>query len=273
MIRERWLAWGSRLGVLAVIGAVGGFGRALEPVPAVAVLVVAGLAGLWALERLRAWDVSRATLSERQRLAAELHDGVATRLAGLSWGVSGLRRAAQRGQATAERAAQLEQSTKELAQDLRRVVLELREHPRALGEWSQGLLGRLRELATAQADARGVPTEACRIHFALSGDRERSVAGGLCRELERIVIEGVYNALRHANCENIYVNILAEESIEIEVRDDGFGILGVTRDVRGPSPSGGLSNLQNRVEGLRGQLSVATGNRGTSVRLRVPLAA
>ncbi len=273
MIGEGWWGWARRAAVMAVLSASWGLGHYVPLKLALLGLVITGSAALWGLERWRAEDLRQAKLRERKRLAAELHDGVATRLASLSWGLSGLRRAAQQGQGSGERALRLEQETKELARDLRGVVLELRDPPRKLGEWSKELGARLQELAQAQADARGLSTQACRIHFEPTGDLDRCLAGGICHELERIVVEGVYNALRHAECENIHVLIRAEDNIEIEVRDDGFGILGVTRGAGGRGTNGGLGNLRCRVEALRGQLSVLTGNRGTSVRLRVPLAA
>lgn len=272
MILEGWKQWTRRAGVLGALTAMWGAGQLMPAKLGLLSLVLAGGVALWLLERVRAQDLRRVKAAERKRLAAELHDGVATRVASLSWSLSGLRRAALRGEPLEERATRLEQDVKTLAADLRGVVLELREPPRLLGDWSRELAARLQQLAQAQAESRGVPTQACRIQFSLEGAQERSVAGGICHELERIVVEGVYNALRHAQCSNIEVLIRAEESIEIEVRDDGFGILGVTRDAAS-SGVGGLSNLRSRVEGLRGQLSVLTGNRGTSVRLRVPLAA
>ncbi|MGE0320761.1 MAG: sensor histidine kinase [Polyangiaceae bacterium] len=272
MIRGGWQGWSRRLGVLGCLTLIWALGHWLPPKLSVCGLVLGGIVALYWVERLRALDLKRAREAERQRLAADLHDGVATSLASLSWGLSGLRCAVQRGEASEERAVRLERDVKELARDLRGVVLELREPPRLLAEWSRDLGTRLQELAQAEADARGVPSQACRVHFSPTGALEQNLAGGLCSELERIVVEGVYNALRHAHCQNIYVVIRAQETIEIEVRDDGFGILGVTRDAL-PSTGGGLTNLRQRVEALRGQLSVLTGNRGTSVRLRVPLAA
>ncbi|MCA9647407.1 MAG: hypothetical protein KC492_42245, partial [Myxococcales bacterium] len=201
MIREGWKCWSRRLGVLGFVSLVWVVGRWLPSQASLLGLALAGIAALGLLERLRSQDLAHARQAERRRLAADLHDGVATSLASLSWGLSGLRRLARQGQPLEERATRLEHEVKDLAKELRGVVLELREPPRGLQQWSAELGGRLQALAQAQADARGVPSQPCRVHFSPTGDLGRNLAGGICSELERIVVEGVYNALRHAHCQ------------------------------------------------------------------------
>jgi len=240
--------------------------------------------------RWRTAAVSRAAEQERRRLAAALHDGVATQLAGLTWSLSALRRKASRGAgappgcglhtggealdevAPGSRAAvaapalvdellKLEQRAREAQAELRRVVLDLRSPERSLGAWSEQLAQRVRELGSSYGAAHD---RRCQVVLKLSGAASRQISGAVAEQLERAVLEGVYNALRHADCENICVDITAGAGVEIEVRDDGVGMPNVD------AASGGLANLRARASTLQGQLSVLSSSQGTRLRLSVP---
>lgn len=228
-------------------------------------LPLTGLVGLALLTTQRQNAAVRgAAEAERKRLSAELHDGVATQLASLTWSLSALRRSQKSAEDAAQELTKLESSVRAAQTELRRVVLDLRTPERSLGAWSAQLEQRVRELAASHSAAYAEP---CRVALKLTGDGARSISGAASEQLERAVMEGVYNALRHANCKNICVDITALEGIEIEVRDDGVGM------PLAESAAGGLANLRARARSLQGQCSVLSGEGGTRVRLSVPLVA
>src|SRR5690606_69020 len=100
-----------------------------------AAIVLAVLGTKW-----RNASAVRAAQRERARLSAELHDGVSTQLASLTWSLSSLRRAqakpSSRGEDIAHELATLEDAARDAQAELRRVVLDLRTPQRSLQAWS-----------------------------------------------------------------------------------------------------------------------------------------
>ena len=251
----------------------------------------AGVLGLALLGiRWRATSLSRAAEQERRRLSAALHDGVATQLASLTWSLSALRRRQARGAAAPRACAlhaggealddvsqgsgrvvvepalvdellKLEHNLRGVQAELRRVVLDLRSPERTLGAWSEQLERRVCELGASYGAAHD---RRCQVVLKLSGAVSRQISGAVAEQLERAVLEGVYNALRHADCKNICVDITAGAGIEIEIRDDGIGMSNANVE------RGGLANLRTGARTLSGELSVLSGSQGTRLRLSVP---
>lgn len=83
---------------------------------------------------------------------------------------------------------------------------------------------------------------------------------------EAVLREGLSNALRHSQSENISVAVSAEDEFAIEIVDDGIG-LSTT-----PPRRSGLANLEARALQCGGWFRVGSGNdRGTRLRWQVPL--
>lgn len=82
----------------------------------------------------------------------------------------------------------------------------------------------------------------------------------------RIVQEAIANVIKHAEASTITVETsLDDESAVIEVRDDGVGIADEA------APGRGLGNMRHRAEELGGEVSVDATERGTRVKLTIPL--
>lgn len=254
-------------------------------------VALTGVLGLALLgTRWRTAAVSRAAEQERRRLSAALHDGVATQLASLTWSLSALRRKQTRGAvappacalhtggealdvvprgprpvvaeaALVDELLKLEQRAREAQAELRRVVLDLRSPERSLRVWGEQLAQRVCELGLSYGAAHDRP---CQVALRLQAADERQISGAVSDQLERAVMEGVYNALRHADCKNICVDITAGAGIEIEIRDDGIGMSNANVE------RGGLANLRTGARTLSGELSVLSGSQGTRLRLSVP---
>ena len=87
-------------------------------------------------------------------------------------------------------------------------------------------------------------------------------------KISRVIQEALTNARRHSGADRILVSISAEgEDLLVGVSDDGRGF-----DPETP-PGVGLASMRERVALIDGELGIESEpGRGTSVRLRVPLA-
>lgn len=209
----------------------------------------------------------QATMRERNRLAANLHDTLLQTMSGLSYQLEACE--AESIPLPERRANHLEMARRMVGraqEDLRGTVWALRALPlkgRSLKEALGVLAGRLGE---------GHP-ETIRV----TGDEDLSglsdfVAGNLLL----VAQEGVSNALRHARASNIgvHVALLGEGEgggLELSVRDDGVGFDTASR--RAPAAGHfGLEGMRERVERLGGTLEITSApGQGTLLRARVPL--
>jgi PAS domain S-box-containing protein len=201
----------------------------------------------------RAEEVAAAAQAERERLAAELHDGLGQELTGAALlvtaglaalppdaaGVDALRR----GIAAIQRATA---SARELA------------HGTAPAHMHQGLRHSLEALAWELS----VPGKlVVRVHV----DADASVSGARAHHLYRISQEAVANAIRHGHATSIAIELRhTSVALVLSIDDDGCGI---AANVSGF----GLRMMGNRAKQLHGELTIGRGARGgTRVECVVP---
>lgn len=93
---------------------------------------------------------------------------------------------------------------------------------------------------------------------------------GLTRgnELLAVLDEAVYNALRHANCNTIWVEVtVAEDQLRCTIRDDGQGF-----DLGSISRLSGVANIPRRIAWIGGQAEIVTEpGAGTIITIDLPL--
>ena len=198
---------------------------------------------------------------ERDRIARDLHDGVAADLSTLLWRARELKEAVAGlgdGQATS--------IVDDLVNDARSSLDELREVVFALrvsgGKWDEFL-----------AELRTRVTRLCagslRCEIAIHDDETAPMVPVDVRvHILRIVQEGVRNAVRHARAQVVRVEIERGARIVIRVSDDGEGI----PDDALSTSRGGLSNIAKRARILGGEASWSR-NGGTELVVTLPLAA
>jgi signal transduction histidine kinase len=196
---------------------------------------------------------SLATAEERQRLAREIHDGVAQELVIVGYGVDDA--LAQLPDGAEEAAAAL----RALRGEVTRIITELRL---SLFELRTDV-ERHGGLGTAIADhARTIGASAgLRVHLSLDESTTRLPAA-LEGELLRIAQEAVNNVRKHARAENLWVTCETDPPYaRIEIADDGRGM-----DKTRRSDSYGLSIMAERAHRIRGALAVDSRHpRGTTV--------
>ncbi|MFM7244704.1 MAG: sensor histidine kinase [Planctomycetaceae bacterium] len=204
-----------------------------------------------------------ASLRERNRLAANLHDTLLQTLGGIDYQLGACRAAvpdtAGAGGSHLDVAGRM---VEHAMRELRGSVWALRTVPLA----GHSLAESLESLAAQSALGRGE-----RIAITVGGPPfhvPNFVAGNLLL----VAQEAIRNALHHADCRTIDVSLqfdAAAAAIEVEVQDDGRGF----DPAREPGPDRGhfgLQGMRERVERLGGTLTItSTPGSGTRVRARV----
>jgi len=203
------------------------------------------------------------TLSERNRLALELHDAVSQRLFSLVLTAEAAGELLDRDQnAAREQVEKLKLLAQQALDELRSLIFELR--PPDLER--DGLCGALRKhvevLRRLQPGAGEIDLE---VDAEIEGDPARD------RELLRIAQEALQNALRHARAQHVNVRLTRENGhLLLEVADDGVGFDPDAPELR--SRRLGLTSMEERAERIGARLAIESqSGKGTAVRLEAPI--
>jgi signal transduction histidine kinase len=192
-------------------------------------------------------------LSDRDRIARDLHDHVIQRLFAIGLGMQGTI-ARIRSPEIQRRLSESVDDLQGVIQDIRTAIFDL--HGRAAGPTR--LRQRLDE-AIAQFAGSGVRTKS-----QFSGPLS-VIEPALADHAEAVVREAVSNAVRHGGATEVTVLVRVDDDLSIDVTDNGSGI---ADDV---TPSG-LSNLRHRAEESGGTFDVGKGpDGGTILRWSAPL--
>ncbi|MCG5445076.1 GAF domain-containing sensor histidine kinase [Micromonospora sp. NIE79] len=186
---------------------------------------------------------SLATNEERQRLAREIHDGVAQELVMVGYGIdNALATVFDDADETAEALRTLRAEVTRVIQELRLSLFELRSEVDRQG----GLAAAIAEYARTVGASGGL-----RVHLSLDESTARLPAATEA-ELLRIAQEAVTNARKHAGASNLWVTCEIDPPYaQIEVSDDGQGMA----DQR-PDGRYGLAIMAERAERIRGRLEI-----------------
>jgi signal transduction histidine kinase len=217
-----------------------------------------------AITNARLYEQSRelSILSERNRLALELHDVVSQKL--FSVMLTAEAAAAQMDRDVIAARAQIERLrvlAGEALEELRSLILGLR--PPELER--DGLAGAIRKEVDLLGRMHGASIELdIDPGFTIdTGDRELA--------LLRIVDEALHNAVRHAHAERVTVRVGGESgAVIVEVADDGVGFDPDSAELR--SRHLGLTSMEERTRELQGRLRIDS-KPGTGTTVRIELAA
>ncbi|MFC3742757.1 sensor histidine kinase [Paractinoplanes deccanensis] len=187
---------------------------------------------------------SLATNEERQRLAREIHDGVAQELVMVGYGIDNAQATLPEGaEETAEELRALRSEVTRVITELRLSLFELRSEVDRNG----GLAAAIAEYARTLGTSAGL-----RVHFTFDESTARLPAATEA-ELLRIAQEAITNARKHAGASNLWVTCTVDPPYaEIEVSDDGRGFA----DDR-PDGRYGLTIMAERAERIRGRLKIS----------------
>ena len=215
-----------------------------------------------AITNARLYEHSRelSVLSERNRLALELHDVVSQKLFALVLGAEAAATTLDRDpEATRVQLDRLQSLSREALDELRSLVLELR--PPDLDR--DGLCGTLTKHVELVRRLHGA-------HVELDLDAGVSAGPDRDREVLRVAQEALHNALRHADARRVRLSVRTEDgALVLEVADDGIGFDPGDAELR--SRHLGLTSMEERARRIGGTLALRSApGEGTSVLLEVP---
>ena len=201
-------------------------------------------------------------LTERQRLARDLHDTLAQGLAGLIMQLQVAdsyqkERFYDQAQATIEQTIQRARTTlaeaRQTIDELRRTSLEMDELKQAIEQES-----------THFTSSTAIP---CKTELSMLSE----LPSALNKHILYAIKEGLSNIARHAHAHAVWLDVtVGEQSVQVEIGDDGIGFDLVTvGQARGHY---GLLGLRERAKLCGGQLEIESSKaEGTRLRLSFPL--
>ncbi len=212
-------------------------------------------------EALRQSEKEQAIITERNRLAADLHDSVTQGLYGIMLHADAAKGLLSKGKTDKAREylEEIKAAGKEGLAEMRLLIFELR--PPVLE--AEGLAAALETRLYAVEKRAGLKAE---IHSEIEGRLPLEIEDGLYR----IAQEVLNNALKHAGAKHIWVRLSqADDSVTLEIKDDGRGF-----EVASAMKSGGmgLSGMQERVDKMNGRLEIESQpEQGTRIVIEVKI--
>jgi two-component system sensor histidine kinase UhpB len=192
---------------------------------------------------------------ERRRVAQELHDEVGQTLTAIVLQLERLRRRAPEDLQTG--LAEAREGARASLEDVRLIAQRLR--PEALEDL--GLGAALETLCDRLSEQSGIAVQAHLQRDAVSITPEMELV------VYRVAQEAMTNALRHAQASNVQVELRRGNGrLTLRVLDDGVGLQ--RRDA-----GSGIQGMRERALLVGGRVQVRGLDRGTEVRLELPLAA
>jgi len=216
--------------------------------------------------RLHERVLDAAVLRERERIARELHDGLAQVLGYINTQTLAVRKllASDRTDEAGVQLEAMEKAAKRVYADVREGIFSLRTPVSGsdrLADAVRAHLRNYRELPGAPAELRVLE------------DREvPPLSPASEMQLMWVVQEALTNVRNHARADSAAVRFsLDGDALVLSVEDDGRGFRPEQR-ARTGWPHFGLRIMRERAEAIGGRFEIDSGlNRGTAVRVRVPL--
>ena len=195
-----------------------------------------------------------ALISDRERIARDLHDIVIQRLFATGLQLQGVA-AMTGGSAIAERLDKSVADLDDTIKAIRGTIFELQDRR------GDSLRAAVRQLVKEYVPVLGF-TPVVRT----SGPVDTAVSHVLGAQLLAVLREAVSNVARHALADGAEVDVVvAGDRLELRVADDGVGLAAEVSE-------SGLRNARRRADDLGGTLEVSrVGERGTVLEWRVPL--
>jgi signal transduction histidine kinase len=220
-------------------------------------LVGPAVYNVYLLHRLR----RRASAAERARFARELHDGAVQSLIAVEMQVDVLRRQAEANRPIGAELGRIQSLLREEVLKLR----ELMQQMKAIDVDAQRLLPVLRDTVERFQRETGINAR-----FVTDLD-ELDMPQRVCRELLRIVQEGLVNVRKHSGARHALVRLASSgENWSLTVEDDGkgFPFEGRYNQQQMEEVGKGPMIIRERVRLIAGQLTVES-NPGQGTRLEV----
>jgi len=215
---------------------------------------------VYLLHRLR----RRALAAERARFARELHDGAVQSLIAMEMQVDVVRRQAEANRPIGGELGRIQGLLREEVLKLR----ELMQQMKAIDVDSQRLLGVLKDTVERFQRETGIQAR-----FVTDVD-ELDMPQRVCREVLRIVQEGLVNVRKHSGARHALVRLAcSEKKWTLTMEDDGkgFAFAGRYNHDQMEEAGKGPAIIKERVRLIAGQLTVESNpGQGTRLEITVP---
>ncbi len=203
-----------------------------------------------------------AEIRERKRIGQDLHDGLGQMLSVARLNVSALN---QKTELTNERKIKLIESA---IYSIDTAFSELRQISHNLSPTilvAKGLEEAVQDIVRRINESNKILIS-CEI-FGLNRQLDNLIENTLYRAVQELT----NNAIKHAHATSISIQLVQnEEEITLMIEDNGVGF--DLNKERGHSISGGIQNIQSRVENLHGTIYIdSKENRGTIITITAPL--
>jgi len=212
------------------------------------------------LYRLLEQSREAAVVSERNRLARDIHDTLAQGFTGVIMQLEAAKDAMQREEWSVvnEHVGRAEMQARASLGDARRSVVALRPHSVREGQFRNALKDLMRRLAD------GSRVQAT---FLVEGE-ERQLTQEWEDNLLRIAQEALNNTLKYANARTFRATLkYLLDRIEFHLVDDGQGF-----DISEPHDGFGLVGMRERVNGMNGRFGLQSApGQGTEIRVMLDL--
>jgi signal transduction histidine kinase len=195
-----------------------------------------------------------ATSEERNRIAREMHDGVAQEIVALGYIVDEIESISEQDQ-TRELASALRTEITRLVSEIRFSIFDLR-HEVTDGRVSSSLA----DYARAVSLASGL-----RVHLSLA-ESGPPLSPRTATEVLRVAQEAIGNVRKHANADNLWLTFESDgTTLQLAVEDDGVGNAGPREH------HWGMQTMRERAERVGARLEICPRrDGGTVVSLRSP---
>ena len=208
----------------------------------------------------------RAIAEERERIARELHDGLAQLLGYVNTKAMAARLMLRKEdyQGASENLVQLEQAARELFVEVREAIVGLRLASQA----GEGIMGAMQALSQKLGRLSGIPIE---LAIAPQVSTLRLPAESEL-QLTRIAQEALTNVRKHASASQAWISLeIQNGALEMTIGDNGVGFDPAMQPTDG-RPHFGLSTMRERAEAIGASFQIDTEpGAGTRVIVRLPL--
>jgi signal transduction histidine kinase len=194
-------------------------------------------------------------LSDRDRIARDLHDHVIQRLFAIGLAMQGTHRRAAKSPLVASRLSEHIDQLHNVIQDIRTAIFDLHSVARE----GPSLRSALREIIAELTDETPL-----KVAVRLTGPLD-VIPADIAEHACAVVREAVSNAVRHSQASEVDVLVAVGDNVTVDVTDDGVGIPATAQ-------RRGLRNLEARAAASGGALTINSPSRGgTNIHWSVPL--
>jgi signal transduction histidine kinase len=229
------------------------------------------VAGVWLISRLRMRQMAaglraqyQAALTERTRIAQELHDTLLQGFTGITIQLRAIQRVLIRRPEEGVAALDAALTAADTAlRDARNTIWDMRAVELEGHDLPEALEGAVRSVLT------GAPVA---LHFTATGDR-RPLTPHLETTALRIGREAVVNALKHADARTVEVTLEYDaQFLRLQIRDDGRGMRSGVVEAAAANGHLGIAGMRARAHSAAGTMEIASEpGRGTTVRVSLPI--